>query len=136
VNHDDRSLRATSGPERRSSSGQATVEFALLLPIVALLALAIGQVVVVGRDRVLLTHSAREGVRVAAVGGTDAEVRTEVLAASRLAPDRVQVSVTRSATNVEVIVRYLGITDLPLIGALIDDVGMVSVARMRRERPP
>jgi hypothetical protein len=35
-----------------------------------------------------------------------------------------------------VTVRYVGVTDLPLIGTLLDDVTMVAVARMRRERAP
>ena len=112
------------------------MEFALLLPIVALLALAIGQVVVVARDRVLLTHSAREGVRIAAVGGSDGEVRAAVIASTPLEADRVTVGVSRGVSTVEVVVRYSGPTDLPLVGALIDDVAMVAVARMRRERPP
>ncbi len=135
MNQTDRALRADS-PERRSARGQATVEFALLLPVVALLALVIGQVVVVGRDRVLLTHSAREGARQAAVGASDADVRAEVVAASRLAADRLEVSVHRSASTVEVTVRYDGATDLPIVGALVDNVSMVAVARMRREIPP
>jgi Flp pilus assembly protein TadG len=136
VNDDGRSRRVEWGLSRRSSKGQATVEFALLLPVVALLALAIGQVALVALDRVRVTHSAREGARVAAVGGSDAAVRSEVVAASRLAPDRISVAVRRTATNVEVTVRYVGITELPLVGVLVDDVGMVAVARMRRERPP
>ena len=98
--------------------------------------LVIGQVVVVGRDRVLLTHSAREGARQAAVGASDADVRAEVVAASRLAADRLEVSVHRSASTVEVTVRYDGVTDLPIVGALVDNVSMVAVARMRREIPP
>ena len=136
MNNSGRPRRAGPDPSRRSSTGQATVEFALLLPVVAVLVLAIGQVALVALDRVRVTHSAREGARVAAVGGSDAQVRTEVVAASRLAPDRLRVSVRRTTANVEVTVRYDGATELPLVGALIDDVDMVAVARMRREQPP
>lgn len=118
-----------------SSRGQATVEVALLLPVVAVLVLAIGQIAVVARDRVMLTHAARVGARVAAVGGTDAEIRREV--ASALAADQtgLGVDIRRSGSSVEVTVAYRSTTDLPLVGALIDDVAMVAVARMPREPP-
>lgn len=136
MNRTDRPVRAGWGPDRRSCRGQATVELALLLPVVALLALAVGQVAVVARDRVVVTHSAREGARVAAVGGSDAEIRAEVLAAARFPSGRVEVFVVRDPDIVEVTVRYRGATDLPIVGALVDDVTMEAVARMRRELPP
>ena len=47
--------------------GQATVEVALLLPLLALLLLAVVQVGLVVRDQVLVTHAAREAARAAAV---------------------------------------------------------------------
>lgn len=117
----------------RSTRGQATVEVALLLPVVVLLALAIGQVALVARARVMVTHAAREGVRVAAVGEGDAAVRSAVLGSGSLAPERVRVTVVRRATTVEVTVRYVDPTDVALVGPMLGDVELVASAVMRRE---
>jgi len=106
---------------------------ALLLPVVVLLALAIGQVAVVAPARVSTTHAAREGARVAAVGESDSRVRDAVLASGSLTASRVRVSVVRRATTVEVIVRYRDPTDVALVGSLLGDVELVGVAVMRRE---
>lgn len=115
--------------------GQSTVEFALVLPLVAVLALAIAQVALVSRERVLVTHAARVGARAASVGAGDGDVRRDVLAAVDLDPTRVAVDVSRSADQVEVVVRYRSVTDLPLVGALLDDVELLGRARMPREPP-
>lgn len=117
------------------SRGQATVEFALVLPLVAVLALAVVQVALVARERVLVTHAARVGARSASVGATDAEVRRDVVAAVDLAADRVDVRVGRAGTTVEVVVTYRSTTDVPLAGALIADVELRATARMPREPP-
>lgn len=47
--------------------GQATVELALLLPIVALILLAVVQVALIAGDQVLAVHAARAGARAVAV---------------------------------------------------------------------
>lgn len=127
-------LARTSKPRAgRSCGGQATVEVALLLPVVVLLALAIGQVAVVAHARVLVTHAAREGARLAAVGESDGAVREAVFERSTLRRDRIDVRVVRRATTVEVTVRYLDPTDVALVGPLIGGVELVAVAVMRRE---
>ena len=46
--------------------GQASVELALLLPLLVLLLLVILQVGLLGRDVVLVTHASREAARAAA----------------------------------------------------------------------
>ena len=48
-------------------AGQATVELALVLPVVVLLLMAVFQVAVVARDQVLTVQAARAAVREAAV---------------------------------------------------------------------
>ena len=77
---------------RRRDSGQATVELALVLPLVALLLVALVQAAVVARDQLLVTHAAREAVRAAAVdpdpaAATRAARRAGPLDADRLAVD-------------------------------------------------
>lgn len=54
----------------RDDGGQATVEFALALPLLAVLLLAVVQVGLVVRDQVVLVHAAREAARAVAIRET------------------------------------------------------------------
>jgi Flp pilus assembly protein TadG len=145
--------RPSAGPRRRSSTpgprrgrgpaggwgqhGQATVELALVLPLVALLLLALVQAAVVARDHVLVAHAAREGARAAAVDPDVEAVRRAVEQAGPLAPERIAVEVTGRAevgSRVRVAVSYSVPTRLPLIGRPLGDVTLRSSATMRVER--
>jgi Flp pilus assembly protein TadG len=58
---------------RQAESGQATVELALTLPFVALLLLAVVQVILIGRSQLALQNGVREAARSCAVDpGCDA----------------------------------------------------------------
>lgn len=116
------------------SKGQATVEFALLLPVAVVALLVIAQIGLVVRARVMLTHAAREGVRVAAVGGSDAEVTAAVVDAGSLDPAQLKVAVTRDASVVRVLLVYEMQTDVSVVGAILNDPEMSSVAAMYREQ--
>jgi hypothetical protein len=114
-------------------SGQATVEFALLLPLVVFAALAIIQVGVLVRDHLAVIHAAREAAREASV---DADASHAVAAAHRTLPGAdVDVS-PRPAVgqSITVEVSYRAVTDLPLVGALFPDPVLRSRAVMRVER--
>lgn len=81
----------------RMDTGAAAVEFALLLPI--LLTLVFG-IIDFGRAyhaQVTLTHGAREGVRVLAFGGTQADVQDR-LDAGQLTPALSGVSISSALT--------------------------------------
>lgn len=68
---------------RTQEEGSAVVEFALVVPLVLLVFLAIVQVAVAGFVRTTLTASAAEGARAGALSGSDlrtAERRTHELA--------------------------------------------------------
>jgi hypothetical protein len=54
---------------RRSESGQASVELVALLPVVAVLAVALWQAVVAGQAAWLAGSSARAAARASAIGG-------------------------------------------------------------------
>ena len=69
----------------RDERGQATVELVLVVPVLVVLALFLVQVGLVVRSLVLVHHAAREGVRVAAVGGDLERVRQAVVGSSGLA---------------------------------------------------
>ena len=125
---------------RRSDRGQASVELALLLPVVLLLLLAVLQVGLLARDVVLVTHAAREGARAAATDAHPGRARSAALASSGLDPARM--TVTSSVTGhdddrrVRVEVAYRAPTAVPLVGALLADRTLRTAATMRVEVPP
>jgi hypothetical protein len=122
-------LGRTCPPER----GQATVELALVLPLVAFGLLAILQVGLVVRDQVAVIHAAREAARAASVDrdpGRATEAARRVLA-------RASVHVgARPAVGepITVEVSYHDHTDLPLVGPLFPDPDLHASATMRVER--
>lgn len=123
-------------PARRSAcpeSGQATVEFALVLPLVIFLVLAVLQTALVVRDYVATVHSAREAVRAASV---DRDPDAPAAAAHRVLR-RAHVDVdARPAVGapIRVVVTYTSHTDLPLVGPLFPDPELRATATMRTER--
>jgi Flp pilus assembly protein TadG len=121
---------------RRREGGQATVEVALLLPLLALLLLAVVQVGLVVRDQVLVTHAAREAARAAAVDPQAAVAREGAVTAARLDPVRLSVELSGSTEpggRLTVTVRYRAATTVPLAGALLADRTLVAEATMRVE---
>jgi Flp pilus assembly protein TadG len=124
-----RSARRSTCPE----SGQATVEFALVLPLVFFLILAVLQTALVVRDYVATVHAAREAARAASVDRDPDAPRT----AARRVLRRAQVEVgPRPAVGapVRVEVTYTSHTDLPLVGRLFPDPELHATVTMRAER--
>ena len=118
-------------------AGQATVELALVMPLVAGLLLAIIQAGVLARDQLLVTHAAREAVRAAAVDDDPAAARRAAERAGPLAADRLDTQVAERGEvggTVRVVVRYRAPTRVPLVGSLVDDVVLDAAATMRVER--
>ena len=124
-------------PTRREDEGQATVELALVLPLVALLLLLVLQAGLVMRDHLLVAHAAREAARAAAVSDGDrpGAANRAAVRAGDLASDRLQVAtaLTDGGERISVHVRYRSSTDVPLIGFLVPDVGLSGDAVMRVE---
>ena len=116
--------------------GQAAVELALVLPLLALLLLGMVQVGLVVRDQVLLTHAAREAAREAAVDPAPPGIRRAALSAGPLEPGRLSVAMVAAGpeeVRIGVQLRYASATDLPLVGPLLPDVVIESRASMRKE---
>jgi len=109
------------------------VELALVMPFFALMLLALVQVGLLVRTRVLVTHAAREAVRSAAVGVSDGGVRSAALVASDLDPGRLTVSVRRAGGRAIVELRYAEPTDVPLVGPLVSDAVFEARATMLLE---
>jgi Flp pilus assembly protein TadG len=126
-------------PAPSGDAGQASVELALLLPVVVLLLLAVLQVGLLARDVVLVTHASREAARAAATDPDPGAARVAATTSSGLDPDRLAVDVSGrgdAGSRVRVEVTYRAETRVPLIGALVGDRTIRSVATMRVESPP
>jgi len=66
------------GLYRSSTRGSATVEFALVLPLLLVVGLALLQVGLLTKDQLIVQEAARAGARQAAVSGDDGSVRQAV----------------------------------------------------------
>lgn len=116
-----------------SDGGQVAVELALVLPLVAVLVLALLQVAVLGRDAVVVTHAAREAARAAAVDPRDDVARRAARDAGTLDPTRLTVRFSRAGDRVVVEVAYRDATALPLVGRFLGDVTLTARSTMRAE---
>jgi Flp pilus assembly protein TadG len=117
--------------------GQAAVELVLVLPLLALVALVVLQVALVGRDLVLVVHAAREAARTAAVEPGERVARDAAVRSTGLDPSRLDVAVTGrggAGSRVDVRVRYRAPTDVPLAGDLVGDLPLIARASMRVEK--
>jgi Flp pilus assembly protein TadG len=114
--------------------GQATVEFALALPLVLMVVLGIVQIVVVVRDQIAVELAARDGARAAAVSAApDSAAAAAAHAAITLRP--IDVATTTSDRSVVVVVRHANTTDVPIIGAVLGDIELSASVTMLRDPP-
>ena len=122
----------------RNDRGSAVVEFALVLPLLLLMLLALVQVAVIARDQLVLVQAARAGARAAAIeDSADAVLSATRAAGAGLEPEDLVVDVTRAGTRgapVTVRVSYrIGLV-APLAGWLLpDSVTLHAEATMRQE---
>src|SRR5712691_3214058 len=125
-------------PSPRNERGSAAVEFALVLPLVLVVALALVQVGLLVRDRLLVEAAARAGARAAAVEADDTAIRAAALAAAPdLDPSLETVQVTRAGTQGDPVTVSIGYEEpvrVPLIGWLFgSSVHMDTQATDRQE---
>jgi len=122
---------------RRSAdddAGQASVELALLLPLVVVLLLGLLQVALVARDQLALELAAREAARAAAVSADPSGAAAAAAnGATTLRP--LDVSVAVGGTTVTVTVAFHHRTDVAMIGPLVADVDLRATATMALEPP-
>lgn len=114
------------------------MEFALVLPILLVVALGIVQVGVIARDQLLVVQAARAGAREAALSADDGAVRASALASSvGLSDAETSVTVTRAGTvgdPVTVRVSYAEDIRVPFVDWLFPStVTLVADATMRQE---
>jgi Flp pilus assembly protein TadG len=122
----------------RTERAQATIEFALLMPIIAVVFLLGVDGVLIARDQLLVVHAAREGARRAALTGDLGEAAAVVH--DRGAPGNASVSMTSygGGTNelVGVTVRWNTSSRLIVIGRFVGGIAVEHTTVMRRERSP
>jgi Flp pilus assembly protein TadG len=123
-------------PDRET--GTAAVEFALVLPIVLLVVLALVQTGLLVRDRLLVEAAARAGARAAAVADDGSAIRSAAVAAApSLDEGALSVSVDRAGSRgapVTVAVRYASAVRVPFVEWLFgSSVGMAATTTARQE---
>ncbi|MFK8023370.1 MAG: TadE/TadG family type IV pilus assembly protein [Ilumatobacter sp.] len=128
--HADHAHPELAGP--RDDRGQAAVEFAIALPLIAVVMLAIAQLGVSIRNAIAVEAAARDGARAAAVSADPAAARA---AARRSVALAMEVDVSTDADAVTVTVIYVDPTDVAIIGALIGPVTHTATATMPIEPP-
>jgi hypothetical protein len=125
-------------PGQSSERGSATVEFALVLPILLVVCLALVQVGLLLRDQLVLVEAARAGAREAAVDTAEESVREAVGdAANTLDEGRIDISIQRGGGQGEPVAIDLGYEAhvvVPLVAWLFPDaVTLEARAVMRQE---
>lgn len=112
------------GHQKKDQKGQALVELALILPVLLLLLLGTIELGRILGTSLLLSHAAREGSRIAAVGGNDAAINQHLHYVSNLVDtNHLTISISPSPTrkrgqNVTVKLTY----SLPLYAPLISNI--------------
>ncbi|MEX0833580.1 MAG: TadE/TadG family type IV pilus assembly protein [Actinomycetota bacterium] len=123
---------------RSEERGSAVVEFALVLPLLLFLTLALVQVGLLMRDQLLVVQASRAAAREAALDADDERVRAAAeRAAPGLEPEALDVSIARNGGRgdpVTASVSYSAAPGVPFVGELFpDSVSLNSVSTARQE---
>lgn len=116
-----------------SQRGQASVEFALVLPTVVLMALGLVVIGIAVRNELAVELAAREGARAAAVSARPAAAAAA--AASRAVALPLDVSTSTSSDTVTVTITYVDPVDVAIVGRLIGPVTHSASVTMALEPP-
>lgn len=115
--------------------GQASVELALCLPVVAVLLLLVVQAGLLVADQVAVVQAAREAARRASVD-PDPDAGRRAALGGRLVPGRTTVTVDRMAGPpplARATIRHRAATDVPIVGRLVPDIELDASATMAIE---
>lgn len=127
-----------SGRCGADEAGQATVELALVLPILALLLAALVEIGLLVADQGRLWHAAREAARVATVDPDTADIR-EAAERPGLRPIELEVEpqphLRRQGDPVTVALVHRPRARVPLFGVLLRQRALTAEATMRIEQP-
>ncbi len=108
---------------RRCARGQATVELALLLPLVLMVLLVVLQVGVLARDRLAVVHATRAAARAVIVDPSpEAAARSLRAQGGAAAGARVTVSGSLRAGGLATVTVTMSATAVPIIGHVVSGV--------------
>lgn len=126
--------------KRPGQAGSASVEFAAVLPLVAIAMLAVVQVSLIAWDQMRLAHAAREGARALAVFNDAGAVKDAVARAGDFDQNQLDVQIGPSqrpaGTPSSVTVLYRPPIVVPYIGRFVPEVTLRAIAWIRVERDP
>jgi len=124
----------------RDARGSVSVEFAAVLPLVAVSLLLVAQIGLLVSEQLAVQHAAREAAREAAVWNDDGRARDAALRAGNLDPARTTILITPThrdvGTPVRVEVRYTPV-EMPVVGRFMpSSTTLHATVEMRTERAP
>jgi Flp pilus assembly protein TadG len=117
-----------------NDNGQATVELAVVLPFIVLLAAALIQCGLIVADQLAVWNAARSAAR-AAVISSNSQLSAQQAANDSVALRPLEVTLTTIDDLISAHVVYIDQTDLPLIGLLFPAVTLEATVFMLREIP-
>lgn len=108
-------------PRSGRQEGQASVELALVLPVLAVLALVLAEVGLAVKDYVLVVHAGREALRAAVVEPTQAAVDQALAGSTGPARGELDAELDRRGDRVTVALSYRRGLNVPFLGRKIRD---------------
>lgn len=124
----------------KNQKGQALVEFALILPILLLVVMAILQFGMMLNSYLTIENASREGARAGIVGSSDAEIQQLIISTSpNLDPTNLTVSITpaeglrKSGDTIIVDISYNYEFVVPIISSIVKNVVLNGQTSMRVE---
>lgn len=121
-------------PHKCTESGQATVELAIILPFIVLLAAALIQCGLIVVDQLAVWNAARSAARAAAIS-SDPQSSAQQAANDAVGLRPLQVTITNIDDVVSAHVVYVDHTNFSLIGWLFPEISLEATVAMLREIP-
>ena len=119
-----------------AETGQATVEFALVLPFLFLFSLSVVQVGSIANDQLALGHAARSAARAISLGDVTDQSASQIAANAvdnTITLNNVRIDIELGDKFAQVALSYTRTINIPIIGRLINEVTLHSSATMPRE---
>lgn len=117
----------------QDEQGQATVEIAVVIPVLAIFLMLIIQVGVVVRQHMLVAHASREAARALSVDndkGKAKDLVNKIISEPKIKLDRPNTAGEYLNVEVSNVVK----SPLPIVGELIPDITVKSKTTMRVEK--
>jgi len=119
-----------------AETGQATVEFALVLPFLFLFSLSVVQVGSIANDQLALGHAARSAARAISLGDVTDQSANQIATNAvdnTITLNNVRIDIELGDKFAQVALSYTRKINIPIIGRLINEVTLHSSATMPRE---